>query len=220
MLTLAKILRFSALCGALTRFGCGEPEPSPIGYYVDSPQSLAKINRLVLVELAPDNGGPQIARSMTEALFSALSRRKLFQVDVIYRNDPACRDLPLAKRERFTMDELKAMQANLKCDAILFGSVSHFQTYPRLQLGLRLRLLDLQAGKLPWGIDYVWDTTDKAPQARMKTFFERQMRQGYEPADWRLARMSPRTFQKFIAYEAVNTLPTHEQITSLALGEQ
>ena len=187
--------------------GCG-PDRSPVNHFVEASGSFHGIHRVIMVGLRPDRGGSAIAGHTTEALFTAIQARKLFHLDVVDAADPACRDLPLDKREAFTMAELKKMREELRSDAVLFGAVTNFQTHPRMRMGLYLRLLDLAAGTLVWGIDHTWDSTDKATEKRMKDFFDSQMREGYTPADWRLARMSPRTFQKFVAYEIAETLPS------------
>ena len=187
--------------------GCigGDNKPA-IGAFLDSPQSLRNIQRVIIVELADDKCSPEIAQSMTEAIFKAVQGKKLFHMDVISQTNPACRDLSLNKRERYDMKKLDFMRKELKCDAVLLGSVCHFQTYPRLQIGLNLLLLDLRAGKPVWAVAHTWDTTEKVVVERMKEFFSDQMREGYEPADYRMALMSPRTFQKFVAHEIAATM--------------
>ncbi|MCD6364367.1 MAG: hypothetical protein J7M14_00670 [Planctomycetes bacterium] len=184
--------------------GCGGKPP--IGYFLSSPTAFEGVQRVVLVSLAPTKGGPEIARSMTQALFEAIQKEMLFHVDVIPRTNPACRDLTLDKLGAYTLDELAVMRSELKCDFVLFGAVTGYQTHPRMKRGLYLRMLDLRGGELIWGVEHTWDSTSKALESRMKKFFSRRMRGGYEPADWRLARMSPKTFEQFIAYEVARTL--------------
>jgi len=187
--------------------GCGGPSAAPIGYFVESDRCLEGINRVILVDLRPDAGTDAHARNMTEALGKGLRGGKLFHVETLERSDPALRDLPLDKRTMLSLDEIRAMHEQVGSDAILFGTVTHFQTHPRMAVGLFLRLLDLRRGVIVWAVDYTWDTTEKQTEDRMKAFFDEQMRQGYGPADWRMARMSPLTFQKFIAHEVASTLP-------------
>ena len=77
---------------------------------------------------------------------------------------------------------------------------------PRMQIGLYLQLLDLRRGRLVWGLDHTWDTTDRATEQRIKAFFRSRMRDGYGPLDWRMAVTSPKVFQKFVACEVAETL--------------
>lgn len=201
-------IALATLAGAA---GCA-PDKPPINFFLDSPAHLARIHNVVLIELAPDKSDPDTAAGMTEALYKALQARMLFQVRVIPLTHPACRDLPLSKGQAFTMADVALMRKELKCDVVIIGSVRHFETYPRLQISLYVRMIDLSGGRLGWGVDNTWDTTDKAVIKRIKKFFAEQMRGGYDPADWRLATMSPRVFQKFVAYEIVNTLPTRQEL--------
>ena len=195
---------------ALTLPGCHPPPPPgpAINYYIGPPQELTKIRRIAFVELACEKNDTETAQNMSGALFRAIQGRNLFHLAVFDRTDPACLDLPLNRRTPHTIEELAQLRDALQCNAILYGWVNHHQPYPRMQIGLHLRLLDLQAGKLLWGVDNIWDTTNQKTESRIRKFFEDQMRiSGYEPIDWRLAMLSPSVFQKFVAYEVAQTLP-------------
>ena len=192
--------------------GCG-PRRCPINYDLASSFDLRHIRRVALIELAGDKCAPQVAADMTEALFQAMQAKRLFHVDVIRRTDAVCRDLPLDRMEPYALENFSKMQQALRCDGAVIGKISHFQTYPRLRIGLYLRLLDLRNGAVVWAVDHTWDTTDKKTEERIKKFFKRHLREGYDPLQWRLATQSPRTFQKFIAYEIVeHTLPTRSEV--------
>ncbi|MCK4276553.1 MAG: hypothetical protein KAX78_08565, partial [Phycisphaerae bacterium] len=158
----AKItLIVSACIFALTLPGC-QPPPPPgpaINYYIGPPQELTKIRRIAFVELACEKNDTESAQNMTDALFRAIQGRNLFHLAVFDRTDPACLDLPLNRRGPHTIEQLAQLRDALQCNAILYGWVNHQQPYPRMQIGLHLRLLDLQAGKLLWGVDNIWDTT-------------------------------------------------------------
>jgi len=189
--------------------GCGRRDiaRADINYCLPSPKRVMRMNRVVFITLENRKGTPQIAEGMTEALAGAIQGRKLFHIDVVPATASACEDLPLSQREPYSMKELNNMRSALKCDAVLLGSVSQFHTYPRMQIGIYLRLLDLKNGTLAWGVDHIWDTTDKQTEDRIRRFFDSRMRSGYAPAQWRLGLISPKVFQKFIAYEVARTLP-------------
>lgn len=198
------------LCAAPSALlGCGPQRPN-IDYYLSSRADLQRIRRVVFVDLSQESSFPAISDDMSEALFQALQGGNFFHIDRIARDDPHCRDLPLDARQAFTVKDLAAMREAFGCDALLFGRVSHFRSYPRMQIGLFLRLLDLKEGKLVWGVENIWDTTDKTIENRAKEFYEKQMRSGYEPAEWSLLMKSPKAFQKFVAFEVAGTL-TYER---------
>ncbi len=194
--------------------GCAEPpaQKALIGYYLRSDKSVLTLNRLVFVALDGRRCPPRIADNMTSALLGAIQDRRLFHIDVIQPTDPVCRDLPFDSTQAYSLEQFMKIREELQCDAVLFGSVTHFQTYPRMQIGIYVRLLDLKDGKLLWAVDHIWDTTDAQTEQRIKRFFADEMRSGYDPLQWRLAMMSPKAFQKFVAYEATETLPVRPSV--------
>jgi len=188
--------------------GCGERPAPKIASYLSSPAHLLKFRRVAFVQLRDEAAHPTIARDMTEALFRALQERRLFHVEVVRRTDPACSLLPDRLEGRYTLAELAQIRKALRCDAVLFGTVNTFQPYPRMQIGLYLRLLDLKHGRLVWSVDHIWDTRDESTERRVQVYFQEQMRQGYDPVDWHFVTMSPSAFGKFVAYEIADTLPS------------
>ena len=166
----------------------------------------------------------QPARDLAERLARAKRVRGIDGIEVVYPSDfvdpeeaiSMIRDcgLPVSavnlnvkSAKKWQPGSFAASDPGLRADAVMFGAVTQFSTHPRLQTGLFLRLLDLRRGVVVWAVDHTWDTTDKQTEARMKRFFDARMRGDYGPADWRMVRMSPLTFQKFIAHEVVATLP-------------
>jgi len=143
---------------------------------------------------------------MTRSLASAIQSKGLFHVDLIRRSDPVCRDLSLDHMGALRLDEIARMRDALGCDAVLLGRVSHFQPFPRMQLGLVVKLMDVRDGELLWGVEHVWDTTDQNTERRIRTYFHHEVRSGYEPMGYELVLKSPRAFERFIAHEVANTL--------------
>jgi len=189
--------------------GCAPPGPpeANINTYLRSRNDVTDLHRVVFIRLSQGDYPPDIAEGMTRELVNAIQQRRLFHIDKIGPGARECMDLPLNIREPFSMRQLARIRDALRCDAVMFGSVTHFQTHPRMQIGLYVRLLDLKNGNLVWSVDHIWDSTDKQTTERMEWFFSEEMRGGYDPVQWRLTMMSPKVFQKFVAYESANTLP-------------
>jgi hypothetical protein len=198
------------LCGGvLAAGGCRFEKPdvfAEINYHLASPQALSRLDRVVFVELDDASGHPGVARATTRALYKSIQARRLFHLDVVWREDPLCRDVPLDRREAFTLTDLTAIRKELRCDALLFGKITNFMPYPRMQMGLYLRLLDLKEGKLLWGVDHIWDMTDRKVERRAEKFFRDHMRDLYGPADAGVLLMSPAAFQRFVAFEISQTM--------------
>ncbi len=188
--------------------GCGDGYVAPNIYHeVPSPQGLMSLHRVILIEFKDETGQPRVAEDMTDALAQALQERGLFRVDVIDRLSPRLIGLPIDKLEPFTIAELAQMGRQLRCDAVLIGKVRQFQPFPRMQISILLRLIDLRDGQLAWGVDGKWNSTDAVVEKRIKWYFKKKLRSGYSPATWELITRSPMQFCRFVAFETVGTLP-------------
>lgn len=185
--------------------GCDRSEAPAVHHYLAPPPALQNIQRVALIDLASELH-PQIAQDMSEALFRSLQNKNIFHLVRIQRTDPACREI-LPPSQRYTLEQLSQLRESLDCDAILCGNIRTFESYPHMQIGLYLYLLDLREGKMVWAVDNLWDVRDKTTESRIKNFFENQLGQGYEPVQWRLGLLSPATFEKFVAFEVAKTLP-------------
>ncbi len=195
---------------AVGLLGCQPTHPPPIGYYTSDPYNFQAVKTVTFIGLdANEILKPQISE-MTVALFKAIQARKLFKFDLIPVDDDLCKDLALENRGAFTIEQLGLMRQVLGTDAVLFGRIENYQPFPRMQLGLTLRLLDLKNGKLLWGVDHTWDTADQGLEYRIQSYYYDELRSGYGPIEWRLALVSPKAFFRFVAYETAETLPTKE----------
>jgi hypothetical protein len=189
----------------LAAIGCERPARARINFYRQD-SDVRQIRRVVLVQLDETYGYPEISAKMTRALYEELQKQNLFHVDILPSTHPDLRDLDMNKREPYTMDELSAIRDSLRCDAVLFGSLTSYRPYPSTQVGLYLRLLDLRDGRLAWAAEHVWDSRDKDTVQRIKQYYFYVLRETYEPAGEELGYMSTNAFQKFVSYELVGTL--------------
>ena len=193
--------------------GCGRYiayEPTPSSYYLNSSKDLKTIGRTALVELVNKSAVPQVSSDVTEALFQEIQKEQIFGLTKIRQNDPAWRRLQLDIDTSYTFDELLEIRKALKCDAILIGTITGFEPYPHMALGLRLRLFDLSDGRLIWGLEQVWDTTDKETQERIEAYYNpKKFMIRSESLSGQLGSVSSIKFFKFVAHEVTETLQSN-----------
>ena len=189
--------------------GCGETlaEMEVIPAYSPSPESIWKLKRVVLVELAPRVSSPDVARELSESVYMALQGRHVFAVDLVAKSSPLCDSLPEGRGPRFTLEELDTLRSTLRCDAVMVGSVTGFQPYPDAWITAQHWLIDLRTGKVLWGVDHAWRTSDGSTMARMKKYFASES-ECEDVESIRLAEMSPRLLSRFVAWEMARALPS------------
>jgi hypothetical protein len=175
-------------------------------YYLNPNKNLRDLGRVTLVELNDASGHPEIAHAATQALFIELQKEQVFGVSSIGRDDPAWPVLQESLDSRHPARTLLAMRESLKCNALLVGTVTEYRPYPRLAIGLRIKLLDLTDGSLLWGVEQVWDSTDRSVQRRIGVYANSELRSGAGPVPEELVTLSPLEFVKFAACEVAQTL--------------
>ena len=180
--------------------------PTAEYYYLNPDKDLSAIGRVAIVELDNDSSYPKISADVTEKLYQSLQKKQIFGLTVVRQKAPAWRSLQVDMNSRYTLAELFAIRKTLKCDAVLIGTVTEYQPYPHMSIGLRLKLVNLADGQLLWALEQIWDTADKTTEHRIKNYFQREMRAGFAPSREQLVVVSPLRFVKFVVYEVAETL--------------
>jgi hypothetical protein len=179
--------------------------PAANYYYRNPDKKFTMIGRVAIVELQNDSSYPQISADITESLYQALQKRQVFGLTLVHQNDPSWRSLQLQSDSNYTLEQLLAIRDALKCDGVLFGTVTEYRPYPHMTAGLRMKLLDLRDGQLVWALEQIWDSADKATEKRIKNYFKSVKREDFAPLHEKLAAISPLEFIKFVSYEVSMT---------------
>jgi hypothetical protein len=206
-----KLLTSLALCILATvPGGCFEKhELPPVDHYVNA-DALRQVQRITLVEFLGPEADARVSSELTGAVAQAIGGRGAFAVQVVGVNEELAALLPADARQAMTLSQFNALRRSLQSDYAMIGSIENFRAYPQMRLTVHMRLFDLRQGRLVWGLDHSWDTTEKATEARMKQYFQKHIREGYEPYDYKLAEVSPQAFEKFVAYEIARALTIPE----------
>lgn len=204
------VLIFPLAIFAVCLSGCGIYRAQPLQparyYYLTPAKDLATVGRVDIVEFINDSTDPQISGQITRVVFQALQKKQMFGLRLFTLEDPEWKSLLLMPDTAYSLDELQAIRDRLRSDAIVTGTVADYRPFPHMSMSLRLSLIDLRDGKLLWAVDHTWDTADKETQERIKRYFKNEVRAGYQPLREDLVSISPIEFNKFVAYEIVQTL--------------
>ena len=204
---------------ALLPAGCGGEPENRVGYYTAPRRDLVRVQRVAMLPLVNESDHPGTETGLSDELFRAVQACQLFHVRPMDPQAPDAEPLPAIGTKPLTLTDLARLRRALGTDAVLAGAVTRWQPYPRMQTGLYLRLVDLRSGEVLWAVDHVWDATDEHTQCRLRRFFEREMGTGSDPFGWELGTVSPRAFQKFIAHEVTETLPSRRPSRDRGLAQ-
>lgn len=175
-------------------------------YYLSPTKDLRRLGRVALVAMDSASSSPEIAANITDSLFLETQKKQVFGVMVVRQEDAAWRALQENLDSLQTLRQLAATREALGCNGLLVGTVTRYEPYPHMVIGLRLKLLDLTDGQLLWGLEQVWDSSDKSIQKRVKEYLKEQRKTGESGLREELVVVSPISFCKFVAYEVAGTL--------------
>ena len=180
-------------------------KPQKQFYYLNPNKDITAIGRVALVELNNESSYPKVSFDITQALYSELLKKQYFGVRPIYQNDAEWKNVQVKNGSAFSLEQLEFMKNNLNCDAIAVGTVIQYHPYPHLMIGLRLQLIDLRDSEVIWGMEQIWDSTDKTTQRKIAGYFSGQKTMQNSPLDERLVGLSSIEFLKFVAFETAET---------------
>ncbi len=206
-LALAPVVLLVLICGCESPLNHNGMSNS---YYLNPYKDLTTLGRVALVEFDNDSGYPNISADVTQALFTALQKKQIFGLTIVRHDDPQWRGLQENIDSLQALKKLLAMRDTLKCNGLLVATITEYQPYPRLVIGLRLKLLDLTDGQLLWGLEQVWDTADKSIEKRIEQYSRSDLRSGVASLREELVVISSLRFAKFVAYEVAGTLDRRE----------
>jgi len=175
-------------------------------YYLNPNKNLHTIGTVALVELENKSAYPQIDEQVTESLFQAIQKKQIFSLSIIRRDNPAWHSLQLDNDTEYTLKQLFEIRKTLGYDAILTGTITRYQPYPHMTIGLKLRLLDLSDGQLVWAFEQVWDSSDKTTNYHIKQYIKKQLDTDSASLEQELITVSSISFAKFAAYQVAGTL--------------
>lgn len=226
-------LRITLLLLPVILLGCRSNQGPPANYYYRSPhKDLNTIGRAILLELYNDSAFPQISLDVTEALYQEFQKKQVFGLTVINKSDPVWQSLQLdlilqsehlsQYHEKWGLTQpqdssaesqltqsfkhLSTIRKSQKCDAVLFGSITSFQPYPHMAIGLKLMLIDLTNSEVLWALEQIWDTTDRKTEDRIRNFYKQRLSPGYMTLREKLGTISSIMFIKFVTSEIAETL--------------
>lgn len=193
------------ICGCSVNLKKSEPV-EPLKYYRYAGYKLKTIGRVVMLEMGNLSTNQQLGEELTRAVSEEIQKKQVFGLETLYLKDPIWNSLSISADSDISMQQLESIQKRFKADAVMYGRIMHYRPFPRNSIGMTLKLVDCATGQLLWAVDQVWDSTDANTERRAREFFNTEMRSGYGPEEWKMVMLSPRLYNKFIAYEISETL--------------
>lgn len=206
----ASTLLATALLGALASCTTlqGPPEMPPTLARSRSTADFASypLQRVGLLPLSSDSGVDARLRELQQSLAFELSRSAPFEVVLLSESDLAEVAPPDAhQRGTYSPQTILTAARRFRLDGLLVGTVTHFENYAPLALGVKLELVPVETGLPIWIADLDLDTSETRVRESIDIYQARRLDAGGDAADSAVLLLSPGSFLRFAAGEVART---------------
>lgn len=205
-----KIINWLLISIVMSLSGCGarivKNEPGYDYHYINPSKYLGTVGKLVIIELENSSNYDSVSAEITKEMYHSLQKNPLFSTKTISNKDQRWTDHNIDLYSTYSLEQLVDLRTSLNCDAVMVGIVTQYAPYPHMNMGLRLKMIDLRDGKLLWAHEQSWDCNDKAIDERIRSYFKKNRRSDYSSMEDSLLTVSPLKFMRFVAYEVTNTM--------------
>lgn len=176
-------------------------------YYVRPGTYFGGIGKVALFEPLDETHSQDLSTAFMRIQAKELRKLHTFSVMPVYKSDAYWYNFENTVNGEYDTDVLDAIRKAYGVNAVIFGVITQYESFPKLNIGLRLRMLDLRTGKILWGVENVWDTNDLSTQKQMCEYYKANLKKSFEPLGAEILEVSPREFGKFVATEIASTIP-------------
>jgi hypothetical protein len=188
------------------------PDFVPANVYRAASRLDPAMRNLAVLPLATD---PEIADSddgktaLEPVLRTQLARQQKFELTTV--SPQQLREWTgranWTAEEELPPDFFVNLRQKLHCDGVLFCRLTHFQPYPPLVLGWRLKLVDVESCQVIWAVDEVFDAREKPVANSARRYQQASQSFGSVSPDSQVILTSPGRFASYSIEAALKTLP-------------
>lgn len=163
------------------------------------------LRRVGLLPLTGAEMDPEREPEMQAAFFAEVSRMTNFEVVALTPED--LEEVPRSepyRRGGYQPRTVIALARRFRVDALLIGTVTDYEVFPPLKLGVQLDLVASETGLAIWSASVVLDAGRQDVRDALEEWSRRDL--GEEGETWREGLVSPRKFARFAAHEIARLL--------------
>lgn len=195
--------------------------PRPVNMYVDPKTPWEAVQRVVVMPLGNQSDFPRAGAEMRAALAAELRNMGRFEIVLPPENLSAPSSSAVISSGKF--DELHVLQIAREhnAQAVVFGSVTHYDPYSVPRIGLSLVMVDPYEAVVIASVEELWDAREQAVADEARAHHARQLEWPASLFALERSLESPEVFRRFAAYKVAQTLTesTHAPMLAPPVGE-
>lgn len=184
------------------------PSREDVVPYQAPSRPLAPFRRVLLAPLRREDGADASELVLRRALADAVVAQRVFEVVPVSRRELVDIEIERSRtRGTFSTDDLLTLNRRFGVDGVLTGTLTRFEAYPEMQIGVRLHLIDCRTGRVAWGTDNLLAASDPRVRRDAHNFYDLAYHDGTDSLEEeRKVLVSPRVFSRYVAHRVVETL--------------
>jgi len=145
----------------------------------------------------------EVLKDIDAALMSELSKKAVFEVVQISRveMEQLIGVREVSSVETLPGDLFRRLRDQFGVDGVMFTDLTYYSPYRPVSVGVRSKLVDIEAGRIHWASDVLLDSGNSNVAAAAREFQKSMSRDNFPvESDGGTVLMSPKLFVKFAAF--------------------
>jgi hypothetical protein len=198
---------FLLLVLTLAATGCTVPRFS---VYRAPDFAPSRVRRVIALPFQHETDCVAVGDQIRAALAAEIQAAGCFEV--VPAPDRLTAVLATQARRTGRFDELFVAELGRQfgADALLLGTVTAYRPYNKPLIGLKVQIVGTEHGRVLWAADGLWDTSLRAVVTRARSYYVKRHPMWDQLDGWKIMRLSPARFHRFVAYELVEAMRSEE----------
>ena len=203
----AATLARSVILTLLAVTGCAIPRFS---VYRAPDFAPTRVRRVIALPFQQETEDVAVGNQVRAALAAEIQAAGRFEVVPAPDRLTAALAAQARRTGRFDQVFVAELGRRFGADALMLGTVTAYRPYNKPLLGLKVQIVDTEHGRVLWAADGLWDTSLRHVVERVRSHYVKRHPMWDQLDGWKITRLSPARFHRFVAYELVEAMRDEE----------
>jgi hypothetical protein len=182
-------------------------EYDTINYHKSEEYLNTRLHRVLLLPFTVESQRDKVIDEVTDAFYIELQKSAKFEIIIPQGfQDILSEQNDIWNRGLIRSETIVEAKRRYKVDAIMFGTITHYQPYEPPVLGIKIGMFSAISGNIMWSSDAIFDSSEASVIKLVKTYYKEHYKRKQSLYDWKIIKLSTKRYAQFVAHYMVNSL--------------